>query len=865
MTTNDPDISKVFERLLSLSEAERRREIDEIARHNPERATELDSLLAAHDAAPEFLDHLDAEQAARLLEENEPRLMPERIGGYRLIEEIGRGGLGVVYLGERVDSDFEQNVAVKLIKHGMDSESILRRFRVERRILASLAHPNIANLTDGGLLDDGRPWFAMEYIEGQRLTDWCDQQELSLNGCMHLFEQVCRAVQYAHSRLVVHRDLKPDNILVTADGTVKLLDFGIAKLLADSDDEHTQMTLAGIQAMTPEYASPEQIRGEPVSVQTDIFALGVILYQLLTHDHPFQEHNTGRAALAEAICDTDPSPPSAVVGRSGTEAGKRRPAARVRQLRGDLDTIVMTAMARDPERRYASVEALADDISRYLKGLPIRARRRSTWYAMSRFIARHRLAVGAAAAVILSLAIGLGTAMWQAREAQLQAAEANRQAERAEQVSEFLTGLFRVNDPAENRGERLTARDLLERGTERLDDDLAEQPELQLDLARLIAEIHINLGEYALARPLLDRALATNRTLEEPVSAHGLLNLRGRVEHRTGNYEPAVEWFEQAEAAASVEDNPLHLASVLNNWALSEKALGRYEAAERMHLRSLAIHETELGPDDVRIGPMLNNLGVLLWLSMERPEDARPHFERALVLYEKEYGDTHPHTLGTSSNLGWLLSQLGEFDQAEILLRRGLDGAAQLYGKDSEQYGIGLLSFGNFQSDRGNKEEAIEIYHQVHDLYVRHLGPTHDYVAYPLGNLGLRYMEKKDYAQALNYFNQALDVQRQSLAPQHPRVAIVQHSRGQALRQLDRRAEAKAAFTEALDIRESQLPEGSSQTQQTRLELLIVDIEIDGIEQHQSTVTEMLQSLPPESPILEQARERLQLMGVLEE
>jgi eukaryotic-like serine/threonine-protein kinase len=860
---NDTDIGKVFDQLLGLSIKERSDELDRIARRDPELAAEMDSLLAAHDAAPEFLDHLDAERAAKLLAEDEPGLVPKRIGGYRLIEEIGRGGLGVVYLGERVDSDFEQKVAVKLIKHGMDSESILRRFRVERRILASLAHPNIASLTDGGLLDDGRPWFAMEYIEGQRLTDWCEQQELPLNKCMRLFEQVCRAVQYAHSRLVVHRDLKPDNILVTADGTVKLLDFGIAKLLADSDDEHTQMTLAGIQAMTPEYASPEQIRGEPVSVQTDIFALGVILYQLLTHDHPFHEQNSGRAALAEAICETDPSPPSVMVGRSGTETGKRRPSARIRQLRGDLDTIVMTAMARDPERRYVSVEALADDISRYLKGLPIRARRRSTWYAMSRFITRHRLAVGAAAAVILSLAIGLGTAMWQAREAQLQAAEANRQAERAEQVSEFLTGLFRVNDPAENRGERLTARDLLERGTERLDDDLAEQPELQLDLARLIAEIHINLGEYARARPLLDRALAINQAMEEPLSGHGLLNLRGRVEHRMGNYEAAVEWFERAEAAALAEGQPLSLAGVLNNWALSEKGLGRFEAAETMHLRALEIHEAELGPDDVRIGPMLNNLGVLLRPIAGRKNDARYYFERALALYEREYGDTHPYTLGTSSNLGWLLSQLGEFDQAEILLKRGLEGAARLHGEDSEQYGIGLLSYGNFQSDRGNKEEAIEIYHQVHDLYVRHLGPTHDYVAYPLRNLGLRYMERKDYAQALHYFDQALEVKRQSLATQHPRIAIIQHSRGQALRQLDRRAEAKAAFTEALDIRESQLPEGSSQTQQTRLELLIVNIEIDGVEQHQSAASKLLQSLPPDSSILEQARERLQSMDVV--
>lgn len=529
MRANNPDISKAFEWLLSLSATRQCRELEELSQHHPERAAELDRLLAAHDAAPGFLDHLDAEQAARLLEVDEPRLMPERIGGYQLIEEIGRGGPGVVYLGKRVDSDFDKKVAVKLIKHGVDSESILRRFRVERRILASLVHPNIAGLTDGGLLDDGRPWFAMEYIEGQRLTDWCDHQELSLSERVRMFGQVCRAVQYAHSRLIVHRDLKPDNILVTGDGTVKLLDFGIAKLLAESEDEQTRVTLTGIQAMTPEYAAPGQIRGERVTVQTDIYALGVILYQLLTGHHPFRERNANRATLADAICGNDPSPPSAAVAAAETNGDQPKPISRPRQLRGDLDTIVMKAMARDPEYRYVSVEALAEDIDCHLQGLPVRVRRPSKLYALGRLIARHRLAIGAILAVILSLAIGLGSAIWEAPETRLQVTAENRQAARPEQISDFQTELFLVSDPVENRGERLTARDQLERG--------AEQPELQPDLASLIAETHINLSDYFIARPIFDRALAINQAMEEPLSGHGLLNLSRIVERRVGNYE----------------------------------------------------------------------------------------------------------------------------------------------------------------------------------------------------------------------------------------------------------------------------------------------------------------------------------------
>jgi eukaryotic-like serine/threonine-protein kinase len=403
-------ISAALERLLAMPEGERRAELKRLARNDPQQATELDSLLAAHEANPDFLSKIDVDGALNLLEEDGRLLMPERAGQFRLIREIGRGGLGVVYLGERVAGDFEQQVAIKLIKHGMDSVAILRRFRNERRILASLEHPNIARLVDGGMLDDGRPWFAMEYIRGEPITQWCNRKQLGIDDRLRLFEQVCRTVQFAHSRQIIHRDLKPDNILVTEENTIKLLDFGIAKLIAEDDEELTELTIAGHRAMTPEYAAPEQIRGDPVSVATDVYALGVVLYQLLTSVHPFKVNTSSRAELTDAICNMAPAPPSIAIRMSGTS---NLPAARVRhgpefrRLKGDLDAIVLTALAKAPARRFESAEALAEDIRRHLSDLPIRARRRTYAYKTGRFIARHRISVLATSTAMLALIVAI--------------------------------------------------------------------------------------------------------------------------------------------------------------------------------------------------------------------------------------------------------------------------------------------------------------------------------------------------------------------------------------------------------------------------------------------------------------------------
>lgn len=393
----------------------------------------------------------------------------------------------------------------------MDSDAIVRRFRVERRILASLEHPNIARLVDGGLLDDGRPWFAMEYIDGQPLTEWCDQRRIGLQARLELFEQVCRAVQYAHGRLIVHRDLKPANILVTADATVKLLDFGIAKLLEDNEVE--SLTLIGQRVMTPEYAAPEQVRGEPVSTATDVHALGVVLYELSTGEQPFLRMADSQEKLAGVICDTDPTAPSAIAARpNGTGLSKRlnmRPALLRRRLRGDLDTIVLKAMAKDPARRYGSAEELAEDIRRHLDGLPVRARRDSPAYRARRFLVRHRIGVAATALVMLSLAGGVVGVLWQS-------AQTASEARRDEEVKGFLIELFEWSDPDRSAGEDLTARMLLAQGSRRIEHEFADQPALKIEMLSVLAKPNSALGDYDRALELYREALTLASQREKP-------------------------------------------------------------------------------------------------------------------------------------------------------------------------------------------------------------------------------------------------------------------------------------------------------------------------------------------------------------
>ncbi len=481
-------------------------------------------LLASHDESAGFLET----PAASLREPSRDTTrdtLPSRgrVGPYRLIREIGRGGMGTVYLAGRDDGEFRHEVAVKVVKRGMDTDSILRRFRYERQILAGIDHPNVGRLLDGGTTDDGRPYFVMEYVEGDAIDVYCTTHKLLLNDRLELFRTVCGAVEYAHQNLIVHRDIKSSNILVTSSGVPKLLDFGIAKLLDPSRMTPDTAAPATMRAMTPEYASPEQVRGEAITTASDVYSLGVLLYELLTGCRPYEVNSSKPEEIARIVCETDPMPPSQAPARQNVHDDRRR-------LRGDLDTIVLMAMQKDPRRRYASVGKFSDDIRRYLNSLPVTAQRDTRLYRTTRFVRRNRIVVATASAVLLSLIGGLATTVWQARVARHERERAER---RFSEVRSLATSfLFELHDAIEPLPGSTPVRALLVKRALASLDGLAREstgdPTLERDLASAYERVgrvqgnsyNANLGDTngALASYLKSLEIRERMARENPAS-----------------------------------------------------------------------------------------------------------------------------------------------------------------------------------------------------------------------------------------------------------------------------------------------------------------------------------------------------------
>ena len=491
---------------------DRPRFLDSVCADDADLRREVESLLAAHSAAGSFLDH-----PATWSEIEIPDLTGQRIGPWKIERELGRGGMGIVYLAVRADGQFDQQVALKVILRGMDSEAVLRRFLAERRILASLTHPHIARLLDGGTTAEGRPYFVMEAIEGESLLDYCDGHSLGLEARLRLFLAACDAVHYAHQKLVLHRDLKPDNILVDSQGVPKLLDFGIAKLLSGPED--SELTVAGGRPMSPEYASPEQVRGEPLATASDVYSLGVVLYRLLAGVGPYGPTQQEPSAVTQLVLTQEPVKPSVQAARSGSPLNR----SWRRALEGDLDRVVLKALQKAPEHRYPSVDDFAADLRRYLDGMPVNAHPPALTYRMSKFVRRHRGAVAASALVVSSLLGGTGMALRQARIAEANAARAQRRFDDVRKLAN--TFLFDVHDAIQDLPGSTKARQLLvAKGLEYLD-SLAREAKGDVTLQRELAKGYeklgdlqgrpdvANLGDTTAARASYGKALAMREAL----------------------------------------------------------------------------------------------------------------------------------------------------------------------------------------------------------------------------------------------------------------------------------------------------------------------------------------------------------------
>lgn len=712
-----------FDELSELSPEERSARLARLAEEQPEVAARLERLFAAEASASPLLSRPVAERApgfvaAAFADGPMPEAPREElasglcIGPYRLLRILGSGGMGEVFLAERADGAFQQQVALKLIKRGMDSEEIVRRFQRERQILARLEHPGIARLLDGGTAPDGRPYFVLELVAGEPILDYCRRAKPSLEERLRLVIAACEAVDAAHRSLIVHRDLKPSNLLVTAEGQVKLLDFGIAKILEEAPEDTATQHLQA--PLTPAYAAPEQLLGGPVTTATDVYALGVILYEMLTGRSP---HSHGRtpAAVAQDAGSERAERPSTVLREDDREtdgdvAGISDRRRFARRVQGDLDSVVLAALHRDLARRYRSAADLGADLQRFLAGRTVRARPDSALYRGRKLVQRHKLAAAALGAAVLSLVAGTVVSQRQARMA-------SEQAQRAERVKELLLSIFREADPETGRGPELTAREILAAGAKRVDAELAPEPEVRAELLDAIAQIDRSLGLYDAASEAAQVSLAERRrlfgaesveaalsftTLTEIQAARGNLNEAWRLAERArpvlerrfgldsregqrlasirifvlseqGEEEKALALVRQSTAAArqyfgptSVETGRrlLQTASILGN-------LSRFDEATRAAREGLAILAASPRVTPLEVSVARRTLAELLDFGGQR-EAAAAEYASVLAQQRTAVGSDHVEVAETLIKQGYLLTQLRREAQAERSLREAI-------------------------------------------------------------------------------------------------------------------------------------------------------------------------------------------------
>ncbi len=803
------EIAELVAALVELDDAERVPRLASLGASDPALRAEVESLLVADGDAGGFL----ADPIVRLHELPGTEdgaagsLAPgTRVGPYRLTRELGRGGMGVVYLAERSEGGFEQRVAIKLLKRGMDSEAIAARFQRERQILARLSHPNIAALLDGGVAMDGRPYFAMEYVSGEPITRHCDAGRLGVDARLRLVIDVCMAVQHAHAHahLVVHRDLKPSNVLVDANGRVKLLDFGIAKLLAEEEEQ--TLSRLGLVPLTPGYAAPEQLRGGPITTSTDVYALGTMLFELLCGRRP----SAARAPATPGQAPLDAPPPSlaaALVRRpTGGEGTAEDVAARrsasvatlTRRLRSDLDAVARKAIAPEPEARYASAAALAEDLGRHLRGVPVVARRPSLPYRAARFVRRHRAGVAAAALVVLATVAGAGVALWQAREAA-------RGAARARAISAFVLGIFNESDPALTAaGRQATALEVVERGARRLETGLAAEPALRTDLEGVVGDLYRKLGAFDRAAPLLARALQETRDRygERHPATVTALERWGLLLWDRGSYAAAekVERDVLGRKRAIYGPGDPEVAATLASLASIVSDLGRYAEAAELHKEALRVDGIAFGADSPEAAGDQRNLGLALWKAGKDKEAEEP-LRGAVRLLERSKGDSFPATLSAQRALAVYLSDQGRYDEAEPIFDALVPALRSQLGQSHPTLAELLHAAAQLKQRRGKLDEAAPLLREAVAIRRTILGPRHPDLAASLNNLATLAFLRAEWDEAETGFREALAIWNATVGPGAPVVASGEGNLGVVLLRKGDIAAAESALRESLELR----------------------------------------------------------------
>jgi len=790
-------IEELFRTVADRPPAEREAHLTRVCAGDEELRREVLELLA-HETNDYFLE--DPIKHATFAVTNEPadEMLGQLVGPYRLVRLIGRGGMGAVYEAERDDQQFDQRVALKLIKRGMDTDFVRVRFLRERQILAGLAHPHIARLFDGGTTSNGLPYFAMEMVAGKPITAYCQEGNLSLEARLILFRDVCAAVQHAHQKLVVHRDLKPSNILVTPDGTPKLLDFGIAKLLTPESGEAHTLTETGTRLMTPDYASPEQVRGGQITTATDVYALGIVLYELLTEKRPYQFETYAPAEIERAICDTEAMRPSEMVGRQlGTTAKLAR------QLTGDLDNIVLMALRKEPARRYPSVENFSEDIRRYMEGLPVTARADTFTYRAGKFVRRHRVGVAAAVLVMLSLLGGIFATAYAARQARIERDRANQAAATAEAAIKSLTSVFEFADPGTAKGNAITAKELLDQGAEKVVRELKDQPAVQAKLMDTIGGLYQTIGVQDRAQQLMEESLKLRRQTfgAEHADVAASLHHLAALAYDKSDYTSSEAQFREAlqmrskllgNESAEVADSMAGLGQTLN-------ASGKFAEAESLVREALESRRRRLGPEHKDIAESLNGLGRVL-SDQGKFSEAAEVYRQSLNIFLKLYGEEHPFVVNSMNNLAAMLHELGDYDAAEPLFRKSLALRQKLLGNEHPDVAVSLANLASLLQDKHQYDEAEHHYRQALDLRRKLFGENHLKLTVTMNNLATLLADKGDLDGCEALHRKTLAIRRKELGEDHYEVATSLHNIASVLYRKGNYAEAERLQRRAIAV-----------------------------------------------------------------
>lgn len=841
-------VETLFHQVLEVPADRRTGEVDRLCGRDDNLRAEVLSLLEHETPPPGFLAEPAMGPAFSVdIEKGGCEECPQGdIGPYRIERRVASGGMGTVYRASRVDGQFEQTVAIKVVKRGMDSDEVLKRFYQERRTLAALQHPNIARLLDGGSVTDGRPYLVMEYVDGVPIDEYCNAHRLTTPQRLRLFGQVCQAVSFAHQSLVVHRDLKPNNILVATDGTPKLLDFGIAKVIHETGSADT--TVDHQRRYTLEYSSPEQIDGLPPTTATDVYSLGVILYELLTGHRPHRYETKTLGEIVRVVRTVTPLPPSAAVLQVAEHSTKSQGSFEVvtpesvsqvrdgtperlwRRLRGDLDTIALKAMHQEPARRYASAEQLALDIDRHLKGLPVNARPDTFSYRAKKFLARNKATSSAGAIAIFILLAAIAATTWQRNQAvanlkraveaealaSAEAKQARAKAQTAEQVSDFLVEIFSVADPSESRSNTITAREVLDRGADHVDRSLQGQSDVCSALKNTMGLAYFGLGLHDRAAELFASSLDLRRapslagSLDVAESLHNLamaLHAKGDYQASEQRYRDALEIRRQ-----KLPTNAPSLAQTLNGLGSLLVAQGRLEEGESLFREALRFQRQRSASQHAVLASTLHNLGRLSH-DLGKLSEAEELLREALELRRRLLGRDHVETARTLNALAGVLLQRGDLRSAEECVVEYLAAARKFFAGDHEDVARALHNLA-FVMHAGKRFEAAEpVYREAIEMRRKLSGQGHAELTYSLLGLGGLYMDRDEPVRAEPLFREAVQISREAFPEGHWMTASFEGALGQCLTAQRRFEDAEPYLLHSLSVLRTTLGQANAHTQ----------------------------------------------------